>query len=372
MPGVIPLWQDWSDYSQGQSSLSAIYKNPRTRSQILKLAKRLGVEIDLEKPVSDDYVERAIRGEHDGQLTEGSTPAEYVYHASAGDQRQLIKSLLKRGLLPSQVGYAGPGVYFAYTPEVAAGWSDEPVMLRVRWDQLVRRFGTYPQNPKGIQRDDEEIIVPGTVPAELIEIEYFPGEWWDLESAWGAENHTLDESQSTPRAAGCIVVAEDTGRWCLQQRSTKVNDPGVWSTWGGGVDPGETLEQAVRRELAEEGGYTGPIEFELMHTSPDYATFIGRVPTEFEPNINHECMDWCWSDPGQLPEPLHPKFKQVLTTLNENFADGRNPGRKGLAKRMGVNCKQSVSKLRKIAKDSTGERQRIAHWCANMKSGKKK
>jgi hypothetical protein len=56
----------------------------------------------------------------------------------------------------------------------------------------------------------------------------------------------------------------------------------------------------------------------------------------------------------------------------ENFADGRNPGRKGLAKRMGVDCKQPVSKLRSIAKNSSGERQRMAHWCANMKAGRKK
>jgi pyrimidine deaminase RibD-like protein len=58
--------------------------------------------------------------------------------------------------------------------------------------------------------------------------------------------------------------------------------------------------------------------------------------------------------------------------IGENFADGKNPGRKGLAKRMGVDCKQPVSKLRSIAKNSTGEKQRMAHWCANMKSGKKK
>ena len=59
-------------------------------------------------------------------------------------------------------------------------------------------------------------------------------------------------------------------------------------------------------------------------------------------------------------------------TVQENFADGKKPGRKGLAKRMGVNCKQSISKLRSIAKSSSGERQRMAHWCANMKSGRSK
>jgi hypothetical protein len=56
----------------------------------------------------------------------------------------------------------------------------------------------------------------------------------------------------------------------------------------------------------------------------------------------------------------------------ENFADGKNPGRKGLAKRTGVNCKASVSTLRNVAKNSSGEKQRMAHWCANMKGGRKK
>jgi hypothetical protein len=59
---------------------------------------------------------------------------------------------------------------------------------------------------------------------------------------------------------------------------------------------------------------------------------------------------------------------------NENFADGKVKGksRPGRARRAGVNCKQSISKLRSIAKNSSGERQRMAHWCANMKSGRNK
>ena len=58
--------------------------------------------------------------------------------------------------------------------------------------------------------------------------------------------------------------------------------------------------------------------------------------------------------------------------VEENFADGKNPGRKGLAKRMGVNTKASVSSLRKTAKNSSGEKQRMAHWLANMKAGRAK
>ena len=58
--------------------------------------------------------------------------------------------------------------------------------------------------------------------------------------------------------------------------------------------------------------------------------------------------------------------------LNENFKDGKKPGRKGLAKRSGVDCSKPVGELRKIAKNSSGEKQRMAHFCANMKSGRKK
>ena len=62
----------------------------------------------------------------------------------------------------------------------------------------------------------------------------------------------------------------------------------------------------------------------------------------------------------------------VPADVNENFADGKNPGRKGLAKRSGVNTKASVSSLRKTAKNSSGEKQRMAHWLANMKAGRAK
>ena len=81
---------------------------------------------------------------------------------------------------------------------------------------------------------------------------------------------------------------------------------------------------------------------------------------------------------GGSIEPDHTYYlkkhlmQQYQDSLEENFADGKKPGRKGLAKRSGVNCSASVTSLRKTAKNSSGEKQRMAHWCANMKSGKAK
>jgi hypothetical protein len=78
-------------------------------------------------------------------------------------------------------------------------------------------------------------------------------------------------------------------------------------------------------------------------------------------------------DPVDPKQPKNMKRQKVDPTYNvENFADGKKPGRKGLAKRSGVNTKASVSSLRKTAKNSSGEKARMAHWLANMKAGRAK
>jgi hypothetical protein len=58
----------------------------------------------------------------------------------------------------------------------------------------------------------------------------------------------------------------------------------------------------------------------------------------------------------------------------ENFADGKVKGksRPGRVSRAGASCNGSVTSLRKRAKNSSGEKARMYHWCANMKSGKNK
>ena len=65
------------------------------------------------------------------------------------------------------------------------------------------------------------------------------------------------------------------------------------------------------------------------------------------------------------------QMAQMLETVSENFADGRNPQDKGDSKRHGVPTKASVSTLRKVAKQG-GRKGQLAHWMANMKSGKQK
>jgi len=73
-------------------------------------------------------------------------------------------------------------------------------------------------------------------------------------------------------------------------------------------------------------------------------------------------------------DPIPPKevksfFQRVLSKLGLNEKAKSSPGR---VKRAGASCKGSVTDLRARAKKHGGEKGKMYHWCANMKSGKKK
>jgi hypothetical protein len=63
---------------------------------------------------------------------------------------------------------------------------------------------------------------------------------------------------------------------------------------------------------------------------------------------------------------------ELLAT--ENYADGKVKGKSkpGRVKKSGASCNGSVTDLRRKAKNASGEKAKMYHWCANMKSGKKK
>jgi hypothetical protein len=107
---------------------------------------------------------------------------------------------------------------------------------------------------------------------------------------------------------------------------------------------------------------SGDVEMPIVAVYPDgWKELIGgntRLTAMLAQNS--KATVWVFRVPAEVAE------------LAENFADGKKPGRKGLAKRSGVNTKASVSSLRKTAKNSSGEKQRMAHWLANMKAGRAK
>lgn len=65
-----------------------------------------------------------------------------------------------------------------------------------------------------------------------------------------------------------LALLETEGRWLLQLRDDieGIVAPGTWGLFGGHLDPGESPEQALRRELLEEINYAaGPLRLWRHH-----------------------------------------------------------------------------------------------------------
>ncbi len=83
-------------------------------------------------------------------------------------------------------------------------------------------------------------------------------------------------------------------------------------------------------------------------------------------------------DTTDIDPKSHEKKKGQKTdktyNVGENFADGKVKGksRPGRVKRSGASCDGSVTDLRNRAKNASGEKAKMYHWCANMKSGRNK
>jgi len=53
---------------------------------------------------------------------------------------------------------------------------------------------------------------------------------------------------------GVVAVIERDGRWLMIRRAEGVIAPGYWCFPGGAIEPGESPEQAIAREIREEIG----------------------------------------------------------------------------------------------------------------------
>lgn len=123
------------------------------------------------------------------------------------------------------------------------------------------------------------------------------------------------------QAAGCVYFSNSTSRFCLAHRSSMVEQPKTWGTWGGAMDPGELPQDAVKRESYEETGYSGNIELIPLYVFSDpsgfkYHNFLAIVPEEFEPRMNWETQGFGWFEWDQWPSPLHFGFKLLLQDPN--------------------------------------------------------
>src|SRR5262245_36376580 len=128
-----------------------------------------------------------------------------------------------------------------------------------------------------------------------------------------------------PGVSAVILTPEGV---LLQRRS----DNGLWGLPGGGVEPGESVTQAIVREVREETGlevaptrlvgvYSAP-ELGQIVTYPDGNT-IHYVSASFECTVvggalapGVESLEVAWFEPDALPETLMPMHRvRILDAL---------------------------------------------------------
>ena len=131
------------------------------------------------------------------------------------------------------------------------------------------------------------------------------------------------------RTGARVLVVDARGRVLLLRGSDPAQEgsPSWWFTPGGGVDPGESEEQAARRELAEETGlvlealgapvWVRTVEFDFMgeHYRQSETFFLARVLTH-EPDTSgwtaverlavHEVRWWDLDDLDRSGETVYP------------------------------------------------------------------
>ena len=124
-----------------------------------------------------------------------------------------------------------------------------------------------------------------------------------------------------PRVTPAVIVLVQRGRETLLGRSPRFV-PGVYSTLAGFVEPGETLEECVHREVEEEVGvrvtnlrYFGS----QPHPFPN-SLMVGFVADWMDGDIRidpREIEDARWFTPDTLPELPHPM--SIARALIEDF-----------------------------------------------------
>ncbi len=105
---------------------------------------------------------------------------------------------------------------------------------------------------------------------------------------------------------GVVGVIVEQGRYLLIRRSQTVLAPGKLCFPGGGIEPGETPQQALVREFREELGITvRPIRFDWENVTP-WGVHLQWWIAEREPNQTPV------PNPDEVAEILHLTLPEML------------------------------------------------------------
>jgi 8-oxo-dGTP pyrophosphatase MutT (NUDIX family) len=126
------------------------------------------------------------------------------------------------------------------------------------------------------------------------------------------------------KGAGSIIMARTTSRLLIQKRSTEVEEPGTWGTWGGAIDLGLSPEAGAIKEFEQETGKSKKFiktivplwVFEDKKSGFTYHNFLFIVDDEFTPlpdsHSAWEIDGFKWIPFGRWPQPLHFGLQKLI------------------------------------------------------------
>jgi 8-oxo-dGTP pyrophosphatase MutT (NUDIX family) len=133
----------------------------------------------------------------------------------------------------------------------------------------------------------------------------------------------LPQDGAEPSLPDAVVAAiRHAGRFLLTRRAKTARNPGWWCLPGGAIEPGESQQAALRREMLEELGLdTTPDRLVWTALSADrhWTTYWWLVSTAHRkvrpaPREIDE-VRWCTPDEVRHLEPLFPTDLQFFETV---------------------------------------------------------
>jgi len=116
------------------------------------------------------------------------------------------------------------------------------------------------------------------------------------------------------------VIGRD-GKYLITQRRSTAVLPGLWEFPGGRVEPGETDEAALRREVVERLGVEVTVQARIAHRSHQYEGYsvdLNLYQAELAPAAEPKALrvaDFLWVTSEEFEKYRFPAADQATTDL---------------------------------------------------------